>query len=178
MERKGRPSGAGVEAHLALNVENVERSTVFLQETGGMSPSRCRRLRKLRTNRRSMTLNERPNVRAAQSRTWEQVSRQKLCWQCARIAEKGLLRLMKCRPIVLALQDKTWVSDPDGNEWEVFVVLQDNLPQTSSCCVPSAETKVEAEAATTASCATETTAAAATTSCCGAAANAPVELAR
>jgi hypothetical protein len=34
-----------------------------------------------------------------------------------------------------ALQDKTWVQDPDGNEWEVFVVLEDNLKETSSCCV-------------------------------------------
>ena len=30
-----------------------------------------------------------------------------------------------------ATQDKTWVKDPDGNEWEVFVVLQDHLPETS-----------------------------------------------
>ena len=28
-----------------------------------------------------------------------------------------------------ATQDKTWVLDPDGNEWEVFVVLNDNLPE-------------------------------------------------
>jgi hypothetical protein len=33
-----------------------------------------------------------------------------------------------------ALQDKTWVHDPDGNEWEVFVVLEDNLAETSMCC--------------------------------------------
>ena len=39
-----------------------------------------------------------------------------------------------------ALQDKAWVRDPDGNEWEVFVVLQDNLPEktlpgpTEGCC--------------------------------------------
>ena len=37
-----------------------------------------------------------------------------------------------------ATQDKTWVLDPDGNEWEVFVVLQDNLPEkaeaASACC--------------------------------------------
>jgi len=32
-----------------------------------------------------------------------------------------------------ALQDKTWVRDPDGNEWEVFVVLQDNLIETTPC---------------------------------------------
>src|SRR6185369_16310031 len=37
-----------------------------------------------------------------------------------------------------ALQDKAWVSDPDGNEWEVFVVLEDNLPEKTNnlngCC--------------------------------------------
>jgi hypothetical protein len=39
-----------------------------------------------------------------------------------------------------AVQDKTWVRDPDGNEWEAFVVLQDNLPEkpaaSNSCCAP------------------------------------------
>jgi hypothetical protein len=38
-----------------------------------------------------------------------------------------------------AVQDKTRVSDPDGNEWEVFVVLVDNLHEAngagvSDCC--------------------------------------------
>ena len=32
-----------------------------------------------------------------------------------------------------ATQDKTWVEDPDGNAWEVFVVLQDNLPDSAAC---------------------------------------------
>jgi hypothetical protein len=39
-----------------------------------------------------------------------------------------------------ATQDKTWVHDPDGNEWEVFVVLHDNLPEKeaeSECCAPA-----------------------------------------
>ncbi len=31
-----------------------------------------------------------------------------------------------------ATQDKTWVLDPDGNEWEVFVVLKDNLPESTA----------------------------------------------
>lgn len=41
-----------------------------------------------------------------------------------------------------ATQDKTWVHDPDGNEWEVFVVLKDNLPETAgtspACCATNA----------------------------------------
>ena len=31
-----------------------------------------------------------------------------------------------------AVQDKAWVNDPDGNEWEVFVVLEDNLAEDDS----------------------------------------------
>jgi hypothetical protein len=37
-----------------------------------------------------------------------------------------------------ALQDKTWVRDPDGNEWEVFVVLEDNLPETAAASADKA----------------------------------------
>ena len=42
-----------------------------------------------------------------------------------------------------ALQDKAWVHDPDGNEWEVFVVLKDNLGEEAkksvdaTCCTPT-----------------------------------------
>jgi len=42
-----------------------------------------------------------------------------------------------------AVQDKAWVNDPDGNEWEVFVVLQDNLSEEvqgaadKTCCIPT-----------------------------------------
>lgn len=39
-----------------------------------------------------------------------------------------------------ALQDKVWVTDPDGHRWEVFVVLEadvkDELYAESGCCGP------------------------------------------
>ncbi len=44
-----------------------------------------------------------------------------------------------------ALQDKIWVSDPDGNSWEVFTVLENSegLKNTpSTCCVPAVETEL------------------------------------
>jgi catechol-2,3-dioxygenase len=41
-----------------------------------------------------------------------------------------------------ALQDKTWVQDPDGNQWEAFVVLKDNLPTSSQCCTSDAAAPV------------------------------------
>lgn len=39
-----------------------------------------------------------------------------------------------------ALQDKTWVTDPDGNRWEVFVVLENTEKDdisASACCAPT-----------------------------------------
>ncbi len=40
-----------------------------------------------------------------------------------------------------ALQDKFWVSDPDGNRWEIYTVLQDVEEERgarSSCCAGEA----------------------------------------
>ena len=56
-----------------------------------------------------------------------------------------------------ATQDETWVLDPDGNEWEVFVVLQDNLPEkaetANSCCAPvCCENHTDRQAAASCSC--------------------------
>jgi len=41
-----------------------------------------------------------------------------------------------------ALQDKFWVTDPDGNRWEVYTVLEDLETEAgvaSACCEPGAE---------------------------------------
>jgi hypothetical protein len=55
--------------------------------------------------------------------------------------ERGLLTRDEMKTeCCYALQDKSWVRDPDGNEWEVFAVLEDNLPERpvleKSCCAP------------------------------------------
>ena len=55
--------------------------------------------------------------------------------------ERGLLPRDEMKTeCCYALQDKAWVRDPDGNEWEVFAVLKDNLPEkpvaAKSCCAP------------------------------------------
>ena len=47
-----------------------------------------------------------------------------------------------------ALQDKTWARDPDGNEWEVFVVLENTEPAAGTCgCGDKVEQKVLSTAA-------------------------------
>ena len=61
-----------------------------------------------------------------------------------RWTERGLLPREEMQTTCCyALQDKAWVHDPDGNEWEVFVVLQDNLSEEvqgaaeKACCTPT-----------------------------------------
>jgi hypothetical protein len=60
-----------------------------------------------------------------------------------RWAEAGLITRDEMQTdCCYATQDKTWVHDPDGNEWEAFVVLKDNLPEkagaTAGCCSSTA----------------------------------------
>ena len=51
-----------------------------------------------------------------------------------RWVESGLLTVDEMKvDCCYALQDKTWARDPDGNEWEVFVVLENTEPATSAC---------------------------------------------
>jgi catechol 2,3-dioxygenase-like lactoylglutathione lyase family enzyme len=53
-----------------------------------------------------------------------------------------------------AVQDKIWVADPDGNKWEVFVVLDNEgsqhdsnsgscCPDTTSCCSDAEQAPAE-----------------------------------
>ncbi len=50
-----------------------------------------------------------------------------------------------------ALQDKTWARDPDGNEWEAFVVLENTEPVAAAC---GCGEKVEHEELSTPACCT------------------------
>ncbi|MBA3632782.1 MAG: VOC family protein [Acidobacteria bacterium] len=51
-----------------------------------------------------------------------------------------------------ALQNKTWARDPDGNEWEVFVVLENTEARNTCTCGE----KVEHQELSTSGCCTET----------------------
>ena len=59
-----------------------------------------------------------------------------------RWAESGLVTLAEMKTdCCYALQDKTWVQDPDGNRWEVFTVLEntEGTQAATACCGPRAE---------------------------------------
>ncbi|CAN5419484.1 ArsI/CadI family heavy metal resistance metalloenzyme [soil metagenome] len=128
-----------LKAHLALNVRNVAASIEFYRKMLGLEPSKVRTgyaKFDVQNPPLNLTLNEVPfNERGALSHLGIQVAstadvlalRER--WLDAGLVTRDEMGTNCC----YAIQDKTWVRDPDGNEWEAFVVLQDNLSETEQC---------------------------------------------
>ncbi len=139
MERKLQNPVNALQAHLALNVRNVVKSTAFYQKMLGIEPRKVRAgyaKFDLQNPPLNLTLNEVAfKEKGALSHLGIQVGstddvlamREK--WNDSGLVTRDEMQANCC----YATQDKTWVRDPDGNEWEVFVVLQDNLPETAPC---------------------------------------------
>src|SRR2546423_3901351 len=161
MESKAEKNVNALKAHLALNVRNVEESMEFYRKMLGIEPS------KVRTGYAkfdvlnpplNLTLNQHPfQSRGALSHMGVQVaSTEDVLAVRERWIQAGLLTRDEMQTnCCYAIQDKAWVRDPDGNEWEVFVVLEDNLPETASCCAGTAgapHTSQSNEVSTAATC--------------------------
>src|SRR5438309_424286 len=147
MESKTNTTTAGtnqssvraLKAHLALNVRSVNQSIEFYRKMFGIEPSKVRTgyaKFDVQNPPLNFTLNEGSFAnRGALSHLGIQVAstddvlatRQK--WNEAGLLTRDEMQTNCC----YAVQDKTWVRDPDGNEWEVFVVLKDNLADTAAC---------------------------------------------
>jgi catechol 2,3-dioxygenase-like lactoylglutathione lyase family enzyme len=138
-----------LKAHLALNVKDVNRSIEFYKKMFGLEPSKVRTgyaKFDVQNPPLNFTLNENPfSERGALSHlgiqvaTTEDVLAMRERWLAEGLSIRDEMQTDCC----YAIQNKTWVQDPDGNQWEVFVVLQDNLPEVkektegTSCCAPS-----------------------------------------
>lgn len=139
-----------LKAHVALNVKNVDTSIEFYKKMLGIEPSKVRTgyaKFDIQNPPLNLTLNQIAfNDRGALSHMGIQVaSTEDVLTMREQWHERGLLTRDEMQTnCCYATQDKTWVNDPDGNEWEVFVVLADNLPEVESkengndaCCVPA-----------------------------------------
>lgn len=138
-----------LKAHLAINVSDVETSIDFYKRMLGIEPS------KVRTGYAkfdvanpplNLTLNQVAfegkgalSHMGIQVATSDDVVAMREQWTQRGLVPRDELQTECC----YALQDKAWVNDPDGNEWEVFVVLKDNLLEgtkksdDATCCVPT-----------------------------------------
>lgn len=172
-DNTGTTAVQALKAHLAINVKNVNQSIDFYRKLWGIEPSKIRSgyaKFDVQNPPLNFTLNEVAfNGKGALSHLGIQVgSTAAVVAVRAGWIEQGLLPRDEMQTsCCYALQDKAWVRDPDGNEWEVFVVLEDNLAETAACeCgdkVGTAATQIPSAQATeeAATCATP-----AATSCC------------
>jgi catechol 2,3-dioxygenase-like lactoylglutathione lyase family enzyme len=146
-----------LKAHLAINVKDVNRSIEFYKKMLGIEPSKVRTgyaKFDVQNPPLNLTLNQVPfNEQGALSHLGIQVASTddvlavRENWTGAGLITRDEMQTDCC----YAVQDKTWVNDPDGNEWEVFVVLEDNLPETgkgvscdaAACCAPAQTVAIE-----------------------------------
>ena len=141
-----------LKAHVSINVRNVEKSIDFYRRMLGIEPAKVRTgyaKFDVQDPPLNLALNEVPELTTTsgalshlgiQVRSTDDVFAVRQRWADAGLITRDEMQTDCC----YAKQDKTWVHDPDGNEWEVFVVLEDNLPESnstsSSCCVSSVAT--------------------------------------
>ena len=126
--------------HVSLNVRNVERSIDFYRRMLGIEPSKVRAgyaKFDVQDPPLNLALNEVPNLQGAgalshlgiQVASTDDVLAKRQQWIDAGLITRDEMQTDCC----YARQDKSWVRDPDGNGWEVFVVLVDNLRATAPC---------------------------------------------
>lgn len=178
-----------LKAHLAINVRSVESSIEFYKRMFGIEPSKVRAgyaKFDVQNPPLNLTLNEIPfRERGALSHlgiqvaSTEDVLRMRERWAAVGLVTQDEMQTNCC----FALQDKTWVRDPDGNEWEAFVVLEDNLAETTLCCTTDSTEAAQHEG--TSACATgnpattaKTVSAATPSGCCDATPTAPLAISR
>ena len=140
MEGKSENKVQALKAHLALNVRNVQTSLDFYRQMLGIEPSKVRTgyaKFDVQNPPLNLTLNEVAfNGKGALSHLGIQVaSTDDVLTMRNRWAESGLITRDEMQTnCCYATQDKTWVKDPDGNEWEVFRCAQGQPAETSACC--------------------------------------------
>jgi catechol 2,3-dioxygenase-like lactoylglutathione lyase family enzyme len=144
--------------HVSLNVSNIDASVAFYEKVFAVSAFKRRPgYAKFDLEEPSLNLSmvEAPRTGTNASHFGIQVaSSEDVAAAWARFKQAGLpTRTEENTSCCYALQDKVWVRDPDGNEWEVFVVkgdtdtmLDDQVEDKPACCVPLVGEDLETKA--------------------------------
>lgn len=138
-----------LKTHVALNVTDIEKSVAFYRAMFGVTPIKHKpnyAKFDLENPALNFTLNltEKVQPQGALSHLGIQVnSTAEVKAAIDRFAEAGLsLFEEQDTDCCYALQDKVWVTDPDGNRWEIFFVkVADTAPEQNKCAVGAVEIK-------------------------------------
>jgi catechol 2,3-dioxygenase-like lactoylglutathione lyase family enzyme len=123
---------------LALNVDDLEEAVGFYSKLFGVEPAKRRpgyanfaveepplKLVLVEGRERGGTINH-LGIEVASTGQVAEATR--------RLTEEGLATRTEDRvTCCYAVQDKVWVSGPDGTPWEVYTVLADS-PEDGDCC--------------------------------------------
>jgi catechol 2,3-dioxygenase-like lactoylglutathione lyase family enzyme len=132
--------------HVGINVTNLEASIEFYKKLFNAEPVKIKGdYAKFLLEKPSLnfTLNVREQVSGNQVNHFgfQVESTEKVKQQKARLQQLGLLPTLEEENTVCcyAKQDKFWVKDPDGNEWEFFYTKEDveERNRNTSCCIIS-----------------------------------------
>lgn len=126
-----------LKAHIALNATNIQKSVAFYRAMFGVEPVKYKSdyaKFDIVNPALNLTLNLAENVQVggALSHLGIQVnSTQEVQAAIKRFQDAGLALFTEDNTeCCYAIQDKVWVTDPDGNRWEVFVVkVADTAPE-------------------------------------------------
>src|SRR6185295_4353342 len=129
-----------LKAHIALNVASVESSVKFYAKLFGIEPLKVRpgyAKFDVQNPPLNLSLNEGLTGGSGalshlglQVATTKDVQAIRNHWESSGLGPRDEMQTNCC----FALQDKAWVRDPDGNEWEVFAALADIEQSNNSCC--------------------------------------------
>lgn len=140
--------------HVGINVTNLEQSIVFYQKVFGVKPEKVKEdYAKFLLDEPGLnfTLNVRDEVNGNQVNHFGfQVNNaEEVIAHKERLEKEGFFAREEIdTTCCYAVQDKFWVTDPDGNEWEFFytkansdvhkigpdVGPNEKAPNTNSCC--------------------------------------------
>ncbi len=137
-----------MKSHISLNVRDVQTSVEFYEKVFGVVPQKHTEdyaKFDLVTPLLNFSLVSAPaDISRVNHLGIEVESAKELAGWERHLREQGVMdRIEMDRDCCYARQNKVWFTDPDGNHWEVFTILE-HLPVTmplkeTGCCVPSKE---------------------------------------
>ncbi|MFS0748978.1 ArsI/CadI family heavy metal resistance metalloenzyme [Oceanobacillus sp. 1P07AA] len=128
--------------HIGLNVKDLEESKVFYQKLFSVAPAKEKDgyVKFLTTEPNlNLTLTKVEDVQGNNINHLgvQVISKEEVLMHKARLEKEGFFAREEMNTTCCyAIQDKFWVTDPDGNEWEYFYTKQNvDKKDNSSCCV-------------------------------------------
>jgi catechol 2,3-dioxygenase-like lactoylglutathione lyase family enzyme len=144
--------------HISLNVSDIEASVAFYSKAFGVAPVKRRpdyAKFDLQEPSLNLTMQQAPRTGVNAAHFGIQVGEtQDVLAAKERFESAGLATFTEDNvTCCYAVQDKVWVKDPDGNDWEVFVVKEEAATMMAptpkakteapccapSCCAPAAD---------------------------------------